>query len=203
MSAVANVLHLPIARPRTRDDCREGQRPCPWRSCEWNSGAIHGRFAHPAPGKCALDLIEQGPATLEEIAEFLDTSREYVRQIMLRATRRLHVAQSLSAYRDHAPPAREHALGGGSDEPARGARKPDDGRGNGFEMEPAWLHVADARVEDESYAKAVYSIYEAEADGRRLRAPCWRDIACMREVGHEGECAVHAEIAAERRARPL
>jgi len=82
-------------RPRTRGDCANGLRPCPY-VCEHSllfevgpNGSI--KILHPdAHGdpdpdyqgpSCALDVAEAGEHTLEEIAPLLNVSNERVRQI--------------------------------------------------------------------------------------------------------------------------
>lgn len=66
------------ARPRTRSECADGPRPCPWASCRYHlgyevtdRGAVQQRFPHlelwELPETCALDVAERGGVTLEEI----------------------------------------------------------------------------------------------------------------------------------------
>jgi hypothetical protein len=80
-------------RPKTRGDCRDGERPCPFVSCRYHlylvinpmTGSIKINF----PDKnledlretCALDVAEGGTLTLEEIGDLLNLTRERVRQI--------------------------------------------------------------------------------------------------------------------------
>lgn len=40
---------IPVARPKTRADCRGGYRPCPWKTCRYN-----------LPTGCLLDDVERG-----------------------------------------------------------------------------------------------------------------------------------------------
>lgn len=101
-------------RPKTRDDCKNGPRPCHWVSCEHHlfldvgdlSGSIKYNFplAPPAipgvpandaldlhqvlawmPETCALDVAERGGVTLEEIGVMLNVSMERARQIEMAA----------------------------------------------------------------------------------------------------------------------
>lgn len=80
---------LPIA-PRTRADCVDGPRPCPHRSCRHHVHHVarRGRCGAAAPADaptCALDLADEGPRTLGEIAKVFGLTRERVRQIEAKA----------------------------------------------------------------------------------------------------------------------
>src|SRR5438094_1997367 len=67
------------ARPRTRAECRGGQRPCPWVACKHHlyldinpkTGSIKLNFPDLEPWElqqsCALDIADGGGLTLEEI----------------------------------------------------------------------------------------------------------------------------------------
>lgn len=84
-------------RPRTRADCADGPRPCPFYSCRYHLGLeVHpgtGRLIlridpeqlEQAPETCALDVADRGGATLEEIGQALGFTRERARQIEERA----------------------------------------------------------------------------------------------------------------------
>lgn len=83
------------ARPVTRGDCEDADRPCPWLGCRHHLGlevAIqHGaitslsyRDLEPTAETCALDVAKR-PRTLDEIADLLGVSRERVRQIEVEA----------------------------------------------------------------------------------------------------------------------
>src|SRR5262249_21251204 len=86
-----------IERPRTRADCKDGPRPCPWVSCEHHlyldvsakTGSIKLNFPnlepHEMKDSCALDVAGQDGATLERVAESMNLTRERVRQIEVRA----------------------------------------------------------------------------------------------------------------------
>lgn len=81
-------------RPKTRDECAEGIRPCPFVSCKYNlyldvderNGNI--RYNHPGlepdevPGdSCVLDVAERRDATLEDLGEMFNLTRERIRQL--------------------------------------------------------------------------------------------------------------------------
>jgi len=80
-------------RPTTRGACRDGPRPCPWIACRYHlflevssrTGSLRlnvpGREVWELEETCALDVAERGPATLEQIGQLLDLTRERVRQL--------------------------------------------------------------------------------------------------------------------------
>jgi len=84
-------------RPKTRADCENVPRPCPYVGCRHNlyleekkwSGSLHLAFPDLEPWdmqqSCALDIAEEGGLTLEQIGEILNITRERVRQIQLQA----------------------------------------------------------------------------------------------------------------------
>lgn len=78
------------SRPKTRSECENGCRPCPFVSCRYNlfidvtkAGSIVYNAAKLEDMKetCALDVAARGGVTLEEIGESLGCTRERVRQI--------------------------------------------------------------------------------------------------------------------------
>jgi hypothetical protein len=91
-----------IQRPRTRAECINGPRPCPFVSCEHHlyldvssNGNLKLNFPDIEPGdlveSCALDVAERGGATLEQVGEIMNLTRERVRQIEVRAFARLQL----------------------------------------------------------------------------------------------------------------
>lgn len=116
---------IDVARPVTRGDCVGGVRPCPWVSCKHNlfldvsndTGSIQSNFPDLEPDEvppeksCALDIADHGGATLEDVAETMNVTRERVRQIeskglssaRARAARKGTSARLLSEFSD-APP---------------------------------------------------------------------------------------------------
>lgn len=97
-------------RPRTRGDCVNAVRPCPWVSCHHHlaldvnelNGSIKVVFPQPEsadgevdvdletmPDTCALDVADRQEATLEDVGRVMNITRERVRQIESRALRRL------------------------------------------------------------------------------------------------------------------
>ena len=90
------------ARPRTRADCLDGPRPCPWVGCRYHlwadvmpSGSLKiARDVDPMElaESCALDLVADGSRTLDEVADRLNLTRERVRQIEEAALAKLQAA---------------------------------------------------------------------------------------------------------------
>lgn len=83
---------LPLFKPRTRGECEEVPRPCPFVSCRYNlyldvrdDGSIRINFPDRAPDEmtasCALDLASDGPRTLDLIGGLLGVSKERARQL--------------------------------------------------------------------------------------------------------------------------
>jgi hypothetical protein len=81
-----------VERPRTRGDCVDAPRPCPWVSCRhhlsievFDSGSFREVFPGLALAKmvdtCSLDVADRGSQTLETVASHMHVTRERVRQI--------------------------------------------------------------------------------------------------------------------------
>lgn len=82
-----------IGKPRTRAECVNGPRPCPYVSCKHHlyldvsemTGAIKLNFpdleVEEMGESCALDVADRGGATLEETAQVMNITRERVRQV--------------------------------------------------------------------------------------------------------------------------
>lgn len=78
-------------RPRTRADCVDGPRPCPWVGCRYHlysdvkwSGTLdvyHDVDPLELSESCALDVSARSTHTLGEVAAKLGVTRERVRQI--------------------------------------------------------------------------------------------------------------------------
>jgi len=118
---------LQAMRPKTRGDCAEGERPCPWWSCQYHIGAERLRVALKARGaresdrdvtdeelldiiytlpySCLLDVADDGGTTLAEIGEMLDLTRERVRQIEEQALDELRFGEDFAGWtRDDVTP---------------------------------------------------------------------------------------------------
>ncbi|MDF1561910.1 MAG: sigma factor-like helix-turn-helix DNA-binding protein [Deltaproteobacteria bacterium] len=80
-------------RPRSRGECREEPRPCPWISCRYHlyldvsprTGSLRLNFPDlevwELEETCALDVAERGGTTLDRVGRLLDLTRERVRQL--------------------------------------------------------------------------------------------------------------------------
>lgn len=80
-------------RPRSRGECRNAARPCPWVSCKYHlyldivpqSGSIKMNFPDlevwEMTETCALDVADRGGITLEDVGILLNLTRERIRQV--------------------------------------------------------------------------------------------------------------------------
>ena len=89
-------MSKPPSRPRTRADCVDAPRPCPWVGCRHHlyldvtkAGGLRINFPDldfdEIPECCALDIAEHGGITLDQVGQALNITRERVRQIELKA----------------------------------------------------------------------------------------------------------------------
>ena len=83
-------------RPKTRNDCRDGCRPCPFVGCFWNmyltvtgAGSIRFRFPLlepwevPPEKSCLFDIIEANPDGVSQyrIEEYFGATRQRAQQV--------------------------------------------------------------------------------------------------------------------------
>lgn len=96
LSVVTPEMVQLAERPRTRGDCVDGPRPCPWISCRWHL-AIDEQFdgglkvnwpdeegevdLAAMPETCTLDVADRGEAGWEEIGDYLNISRQGAEQV--------------------------------------------------------------------------------------------------------------------------
>lgn len=95
-----------VERPRTRDDCLNMPRPCPFVSCEHHlyldvnpdSGAIKLNFPHlevwEMAETCSLDVADRGGITLEDVGAILNLTRERIRQVEVRGLVKIRTKNS-------------------------------------------------------------------------------------------------------------
>lgn len=92
-----------VQRPRTRGDCEEGERPCPFVSCRYHlaldvneeSGAIKHNFpgieVEDMPHTCALDVADLSKEmSLGELAKAMGLSYDRCHQVVVAAKARAH-----------------------------------------------------------------------------------------------------------------
>lgn len=87
-------------RPRTRGDCADGPRPCPWVACRHHlyldvndTGTIILRFPDLLPeemgASCSLDVADSGAQDLETVGHLAgDVSKEMARLVEVAALRK-------------------------------------------------------------------------------------------------------------------
>ncbi len=85
-----------VPRPKSRKDCANGIRPCPFVSCRHHlyldvnpeKGSLKLNFPDlevwEMPETCSLDVSDRGGMTLEEVGEILNLTRERIRQVEVR-----------------------------------------------------------------------------------------------------------------------
>jgi hypothetical protein len=95
-----------VERPRTRADCQNMPRPCPFVSCEHHlyldvnpdSGAIKLNFPHldvwEMAETCSLDVADRGGITLEDVGAILNLTRERIRQVEVRGLVKIRTKNS-------------------------------------------------------------------------------------------------------------
>lgn len=100
---VGALMYPPVddERPRTRAECREEARPCPYVACKFHlyldvnpeTGSIKINFPDLEPWEltttCSLDVAERGGITLEEVGEIMNLTRERIRQVEVRGLLKL------------------------------------------------------------------------------------------------------------------
>ncbi len=92
-----------IQRPKTRGECADIPRPCPFVSCRHHlyldvkdSGLI--RYSFPGVDlddlqeSCSLDAAEQGRRSLEQVGDLVNLTRERVHLVVLEAREKLRPA---------------------------------------------------------------------------------------------------------------
>jgi hypothetical protein len=100
-------------KPRTRGECVDGPRPCPYVSCKHHlyldvsprTGAIKLNFPDLEVWEmnetCALDVADRGGTTLEDVGAIMNLTRERIRQVEVKALAKLEALRDMSALRDY------------------------------------------------------------------------------------------------------
>ncbi|MGI6681977.1 MAG: sigma factor-like helix-turn-helix DNA-binding protein [Myxococcota bacterium] len=104
---------LEALRPKTRADCKDGERPCPWVGCKYHlwmdvnpkTGSIKINFPDIEPDEmaisCVLDVADEGPVTLEEVGKIMNLTRERIRQLEAGASEKLRTTKLAVEYREY------------------------------------------------------------------------------------------------------
>jgi len=102
-----------VERPRTRAECKDGERPCAFVSCKHHlyldvsarTGAIKLNFPDLEVWEmnetCALDIADRGGATLEEVGAIMNLTRERIRQVEVKGLAKLQALREMTALRDY------------------------------------------------------------------------------------------------------
>ncbi len=100
-------------KPKMREECAGGERPCPYVSCKYHlyldvsprTGAIKLNFPDlevwEMKETCALDVADRGGTTLEDVGAIMNLTRERIRQVEVRALAKLEALQEMMALRDY------------------------------------------------------------------------------------------------------
>jgi hypothetical protein len=100
-------------KPKTRVECLNGERPCPFVSCKHHlfldvssrTGAIKLNFPDlevwDMQETCALDVADRGGTTLEEVGAIMNLTRERIRQVEVKALAKLDALKEMMALRDY------------------------------------------------------------------------------------------------------
>jgi hypothetical protein len=99
-------------KPRTRTECADGPRPCPYVSCKHHlyidvspkTGAIKLNFPDlevwEMGESCALDVADRGGTTLEDVGAIMNLTRERIRQVEVKALAKLEALRDMEALRE-------------------------------------------------------------------------------------------------------
>lgn len=108
----AKILQLlQPERPPNREICENGVRPCPYVSCRYHlyldvrgDGVLRVNFPEREPDEmmasCALDMAEDGPRTLDQVAGLMGMSKERARQLESSALEKLRKALGAAEFDD-------------------------------------------------------------------------------------------------------
>lgn len=131
--AVANVEFaaelavLDQLRPKTREECRGGERPCPFVGCRHHfyldvnpeTGSVKINFPDLEPWElttsCVLDVAEAGAVTLEAAGRYMNVTRERLRQIEILSLLALKQTRTVreigpGAFEEDRDPSDEHEV---------------------------------------------------------------------------------------------
>lgn len=99
-----------VERPRTRGDCENGPRPCPWISCRLHLATerITGlsdehalELLESMGDTCAQDVASRGESTLQEISDALGLPLMTVADTEKRAKRKAQASTVMPEFPEH------------------------------------------------------------------------------------------------------
>jgi hypothetical protein len=108
----ARDLEQGVERPRRREDCEDGPRPCPYVACRHHlyldvspaTGTIKLNFPElevwELAETCALDVADSGAQEVDHASHLLNVTRERIRQIEAVALSKLAMVRDVRALRD-------------------------------------------------------------------------------------------------------
>lgn len=100
-------------KPKTRLDCSDAPRPCPFVSCKHHlfldvsarTGAIKLNFPDlevwEMNESCALDVADRGGTTLEDVGAIMNLTRERIRQVEVKALAKLQALRDMEDLREY------------------------------------------------------------------------------------------------------
>jgi len=100
-------------KPKTRADCVDMERPCPYVSCKYHlyidvhpvRGSIKVNFPDlevwEMTETCALDVADRGGITLEEVGEIMNLTRERVRKVETAGLGKLQAIKDITRLKDY------------------------------------------------------------------------------------------------------
>ncbi len=100
-------------KPRTRGDCKDMERPCPFVSCKYHlfidvhpvRGSIKVNFPDlevwEMTESCALDIADRGGITLEDVGVIMNLTRERVRQLETQGLGKLKVCDGVEKLEEY------------------------------------------------------------------------------------------------------
>ncbi len=103
---------LDAIRPKTRAECVDDERPCPWVGCKYHlyldinpkTGSIKLNFPDIEPedlaDSCVLDIADRGPVTLEDVGRIMNLTRERIRQLEAGAAEKIRSTRLAIEYRE-------------------------------------------------------------------------------------------------------
>jgi hypothetical protein len=105
-------LEAELERPKKRSECVDGPRPCPHVACRHHlyldvnphTGTIKLNFPDlevwELAVSCALDVADVGGTPIERVGDFLNVTRERIRQIETQALAKLSSLRDTRHLRD-------------------------------------------------------------------------------------------------------